>query len=448
MFIEDIEWRDPVSAFAPLAGEPYAHLLHGGQLSSTADWTVIAAFPSEVIEPGAGSGNLFQKIDKVLEQRKTAPKPTVARLPFISGILGLVGYETASIFEPTLSLPPSPYGFPELSLGIYDAAALFSRREKSAYVAGVSKTACQRLADSLGESSLTHVAALPQFLAQNSNFTRDAYMAAVSGVIENILDGDYYQANISQRIECVGTESIKAFKLFQKLASQSDAAFSALLQLPNGSIVSNSPERFFQITHAKNDERNILTEPVKGTRPRGQTLRQDERYAQELLDDPKDRAENIMIADLLRNDLSKICIDGTISEDAICDLMSLTNVHHLVSRISGALRPDVSFSDVFAALFPCGSITGAPKLEAMKAIARVERVGRGPYCGAIGYMDDRGNADFAVAIRTLMVEGGKVTIPVGGGVTLRSDPVEEYKETLVKAKSMLAALGFSENMTL
>ncbi|MEM9015357.1 MAG: chorismate-binding protein, partial [Pseudomonadota bacterium] len=166
----------------------------------------------------------------------------------------------------------------------------------------------------------------------------------------------------------------------------------------------------------------------------------DQQMAEQLLADPKDRAENIMIVDLLRNDLSKICDDHSIRVPRLCELISLSKVHHLVSQITGTLRNDVSVTDVFGALFPCGSITGAPKVQAMKVISEIEGIGRGPYCGAIGYISDTGVADFSVAIRTTILANKNSTafIPVGGGVTVRSDPAAEYDETIAKARGTLA----------
>ena len=223
-------------------------------------------------------------------------------------------------------------------------------------------------------------------------------------------------------------------------------AFGALLQLGRKAVISNSPERFFCI-EAGETTRKIRVEPIKGTRPRQASPNADAALARELLSDPKERSENLMIADLMRNDLSKICEDDTICEDALCALMSLTRIHHLVSRISGDLLPNVGIKEVFRALFPSGSVTGAPKIESMKLISEMEKVGRGPYCGAIGYIDDRGGADFSVGIRTAVLEkmdeGAKLTFPVGGGITLRSQPEAEYEETLVKSRDFLAGLGRS-----
>jgi para-aminobenzoate synthetase component 1 len=214
-----------------------------------------------------------------------------------------------------------------------------------------------------------------------------------------------------------------------------------LLQYENGAIVSNSPERFFRIENRADGARNIIAEPIKGTRPRGASAQEDDALARALMVDPKERAENMMIADLVRHDLSQICEDGTIREQSLCALMRLTNVQHLVSTISGVLKERTPFSAVFSALFPCGSVTGAPKIAAMQAIADYEGVGRGPYCGAIGYIDDGGAADFSVSIRTLMIEGSRVTLPVGGGITLRSKPQDEYEETIAKARGALAVMG-------
>ncbi len=440
MILWEIDWRDPASAFAPLAGEAHAHILHGGDRSRRAEWSVIAAFPSAVLTAGAGGRDPFPALDAALAERRLPKIEEFEGLPFVSGALGFVGYEAARFFEPSLALPASPFSLPDVALGLYDAAALFSRVKRKAFVVGRDEKACRALRDALGRDELGPVAS-PFFKSVSSNFSAAQYRAAVAEAIENILDGDYYQANLSQQLRAEADAPVSGFELFRKLAGDSDAFHGALLQYETGAIVSNSPERFLRIEDGAYGARRIVAEPIKGTRPRGETAQEDALLASDLLNDPKDRAENIMIADLLRNDLSRICRDGTIREDAVCELMSLAHVHHLVSRISGLMREDVGAEAIFSALFPCGSITGAPKIEAMHAIARVEGVGRGPYCGGIGYLDDRGGADIAVAIRTLIIEGRRVTAPVGGGVTLRSDPQGEYDETLVKARGALAALG-------
>lgn len=446
MMAREIGWRDPCEAFGVFAGEPHAHLLHGGERSGTAEWSIIAAFPETVLAFGAAETGRapFRELQAAIDRRSQEATPAINELPFVSGVIGYVGYETARFIEPALSLPASPYGLPDITFGVYDAAALFSRQKRKAYIAGRNKNARDRLAAAF-ERDASSQPPLPAFGALRSNFTPAEYEASVRAAIEEILDGDYYQANLSHQIGVEAGDAFSPYVLFQELVRNSDAYFGALLQYPHGAIVSNSPERFFRVEPIDKGKRRIIPEPIKGTRPRGETEATDKALIEELLSDPKDRAENVMIADLMRNDLSKICDDASIKEEAICELMSLASVHHLVSRIGGVLRSETNFEDVFAALFPCGSITGAPKIEAMNAIARQERIGRGPYCGAIGYIDDRGTADFSVAIRTIMCSKNsrRLTIPVGGGVTLKSDPHQEYLETLAKARAALDAIGKS-----
>ncbi len=445
MIVWEIDWRSPYEAFAPLAGAPHAHLLHGGDRSETAEWSIIAAFPADIVSTNnvVESGNVFDALNERINERKIIARNKADHLPFISGHIGFAGYEAARFLEPTLRMPPSAFGFPDLVFGAYDAAAVFSRRARTAYIAGRDVKACRRLRGALGKERLS-APSLQKFGPPTSNFKQTRYEACVRTVIEQIREGDYYQANISHQINALAEAPVDAFSLFRRLASNSDAQFGALMQFPEGAVISNSPERFFRIGPPA-DGRRIVAEPIKGTRPRGAAPAEDNMLAQELLNDPKDRAENIMIADLMRNDLSRICRDGAVREEAICELMKLANVHHLLSRISGVLRDDISFVEVLSALFPCGSVTGAPKIEAMNAIASFERKGRGPYCGAIGYVDDGGAADFSVAIRTMMLteHGRRLTIPVGGGVTLRSDPHKEYHETIVKASAAFDAIGKS-----
>lgn len=439
MICREIKWRSPYSAFAPLAGEVHAHLLHGGDLSSAAEWSVIVAFPEEVLTlAGQDCGAWLQTLQATLDERALKRETLPCDAPLLSGLVGYVGYEALAAMEPSLDLPPSSHDFADAVFGVYDATVVFSRLRHKAWVIGRSSSACDRLQTALGTDDPAPVA-LPPFTTLTSNFSRSDYIAAVDDIIARIRNGDFYQANIAQYLSATTDEPFSPFDLFRFIAGASDAFFGAFLQYEHGAILSNSPERFFQTPPRDNKPRRIAVEPIKGTRPRSEDAGEDARLARELQIDPKDRAENIMIADLMRNDLSKICKDYSIREDAICELMTLSRVHHLVSRISGELCHDVAITDIFQALFPSGSITGAPKIEAMRTIAEIERAGRGPYCGAIGYIDDGGAADFAVAIRTMMTgdAGRRLSVPVGGGVTMRSEPQAEYDETLVKASGAL-----------
>ncbi len=445
MFCWEIAWREPYSAFAPLAGMPSAHLLHGGD-RARAQWSIIAAYPSRVIT-SKGSGRqwltaLQEEVDQRVSHESIKDWPLSTPAPFTSGLIGYVGYEALQDLEPLLDLPPSPHALPHGIFSVYECAALFSREERRAFIVGRDETAGRELRNALGVGTPDHPR-LPGFAAPTSNFTQAEYEGAISETVARIREGDFYQANIAQLLTAMAREPYKPFDLFRIMASMSDAPFAAFLQFHEGTIISNSPERFFRLNTNDDGTRYIVAEPIKGTRPRDAEKNADDALKKALLADPKDRAENIMIADLLRNDLSKVCEDGSIEEEAICELLSLSSVHHLVSRISGQLRDDTTITDIFRALFPCGSITGAPKIAAMQAIAEIEKTGRGPYCGSIGYISDSGNADFSVAIRTLISDRAarKVSIPVGGGITLRSDPTAEYCETLTKAQSALDALS-------
>lgn len=438
MIVRDIPWRAPYAAFSPLDGVPHAHLLHGGDVRESG-WSMIVASPARVfrLEDADDVGQWLSEIDDEAKRRHKAPGDDA---PFQSGLIGYLGYEALAALEPSLCLPKSPYAFPLAQFGAYNATAIFDRKEQRAFISGVNSVAVEELEAQLGRDTASPIF-LPVANSLESNFTREEYIGAITDVIERIRNGDFFQANIAQTLTAIFNKPVSPFAFFRKVAAASDAFFASLLQFEEGAIVSNSPERFFKL----GAEGEIIAEPIKGTRPRGRNAIKDEALAKELLADPKDRAENIMIADLVRNDLSKICEDGSIKEDAICELMTLTRVHHLVSRIRGKVRAGMQMRDIFSALFPSGSITGAPKVEAMKTIAEIEGAGRGPYCGAVGYIDDSGGADFAVAIRTMMIDKTRrrISIPVGGGVTQRSDPAAEYKETLTKASAALAALGVS-----
>jgi para-aminobenzoate synthetase component 1 len=448
MIVREIDWRSPLDAFDPLASEPFSVLLHAGAEARAPGWSTIAAFPSAMIEARGGATLLngdemrisaFEVLGRVCRERAAHAANgwplAVPAPPLMTGLVGFVGYEMGASLEPSAAGPASPFELPDMAFGAYNACAVFNRRLERAFICAHTDDAASSLAGALGTGPSPPVDLL-RFGAVASNFSKPAYEHAVADVVELIREGAIFQANIAQQLRVEAERPFAAFDVYRRIAT-GDAPFAAFLNYSEGAIVSSSPERFFRI----DGDRRIFAEPIKGTRARSADSREDRRLADELISDRKERAENVMIADLVRNDLSRISKDGSLKEEAICSLESFSHVHHLVSRISGELRDGVTAVDALSALFPCGSITGAPKVEAMKTIASIEGVGRGPYCGAIGYIDDRGNADFAVAIRTLMVEGRCVTIPVGGGITLRSEPRSEFDETLQKARGPLSALG-------
>ena len=241
--------------------------------------------------------------------------------------------------------------------------------------------------------------------------------------------------NLSQRFSLPLLEHPAA--LYARLRRQSPAWYGACLAYDDFAILSNSPELFLRVTPRDDGSRRVVTRPIKGTRPRAEGM------DRELLDSVKDGAELNMIVDLERNDLGRVCEIGSVRVTERRTVEAHPTVYHGVATVEGVLRDDVTFVDLLRAAFPGGSVTGAPKIRAMQIIEELEPVRRGPYCGAIGYLAADGSMEFNVAIRTMVVKGGLVHIPVGGGIVADSDPAAEYEETLVKARAMFDALGVS-----
>ncbi len=306
----------------------------------------------------------------------------------------------------------------------------------------------------------------------SSNFTRESYIEAVSEIQERIRRGDTYQTNLTQQLRAELPANLSPAHIFYRLRKANPAAFAAYIKRENDFVISASPERLvkfriqdseFRIQDAELPASNISASPIKGTRPRGQTAAEDASLKNELLNSEKDRAENVMIVDLLRNDLGVICEFGSVAVEKLCELETHPTLYHLVSTIKGELRKNVAFSDVLKAIFPCGSITGAPKISTMRIIDELESVNRGLSMGAIGYSipDSKFkiqnlefqkseiqnpeskicNFDLSVAIRTMTIRNSEAVFNVGGGITIDSVPADEYAETLVKATALLNAIN-------
>jgi len=267
-----------------------------------------------------------------------------------------------------------------------------------------------------------------------STFTPDGYRRAVARVVEYIRAGDIFQANLSQRFSA--PFEAHPWRLYRTLRDRSPAPFCAYLQQDDAAIVSHSPERFLQL----DAEGRVETRPIKGTRPRGKSETADLQLASELLGSQKDRAEHVMIVDLLRNDLSRVSVPGSVRCEELLALQSFAGVHHLVSTVAGQLEPARGVADLILATFPGGSITGAPKIRAMEIIAELEPSARGVYCGAIGAWSADGALDLSIAIRTAVIQRSRVTWSAGGGIVADSDPEAEYRETLDKARGIADAI--------
>jgi para-aminobenzoate synthetase component 1 len=361
--------------------------------------------------------------------------------------VGTLSYDLGRRYERLPATALVDVASPDASLALYDL--LFVHDYRTGRTVAVStglpasgaegaRRARARLREALGA-----LAAARQYARDNtagaelpaSNFTPERYAATVERAKAYIAAGDIFQVNLTQRFSA-RLGRLAPEELFLRLRERNPAAFAAWLAEPGRRVVSASPERFLRVSG-----RRIEMWPIKGTRPRGTTEPEDLRYARELQESEKDRAENVMIVDLVRNDLGRVAEFGSVTADEICRLRALPTVFHLVSRVSARLGDGATACDALRAAFPCGSITGAPKIRAMEIVEELEGVRRGLSMGAIGYAGFDGSADWSVAIRTLEVAGGVARFNVGGGVVADSDPRAEYQETLWKASALLDALG-------
>jgi aminodeoxychorismate synthase, component I, bacterial clade len=276
-----------------------------------------------------------------------------------------------------------------------------------------------------------------------SNFSHNEYIGAIEAIKQNIREGNTYQTNLTQQFTATLPRGLRGIDIFERLRRDHPAPFSAFFKRKRSTVISASPERFFRVDQSN----TISASPIKGTRPRGETAKLDDALRRELLTSEKDRAENTMIVDLLRNDLGRVCEYGSVEVERLCEIEDHPTLFHLVSTIRGRLRNGTQPSDIVKALFPCGSITGAPKIRTMEIIDDLEPVARGLSMGAIGYSIPKTGfdglepgIDTSVAIRTMVIQHRTAVFNVGGGVVIDSDPEAEYDESLLKAKALLRSL--------
>ncbi len=378
--------------------------------------------------------------------------------PFQGGAAGLFGYDLCHHLE---RLPRSRFDefeIPDLAVGLYDWVIAFDHAAARAWIisTGFPETnrfvRCRRAARRLtqvtrwlnGEARAAAPVPLnpctpavrqpvPHVPGLVSSFDYPGYLDAVQRAIDYIHAGDCFQVNLAQRL--LWPHPPPAAELYRRLRERNPATFAGYFDLGAFQIASASPERFVRVADGE-----VETRPIKGTRPRGATPAEDQARIDELLSSAKDRAENVMIVDLLRNDLGRICRYGSVRVEAVCRLETYQYVHHLVSEVRGTLREGLGPINLLRAAFPGGSVTGAPKVRAMEIIAELEPVARGPYCGCLGYLGFDGSMDTNLLIRTFTAGRGWVQFPVGGGIVADSVPEAEYQETWHKAEGMLRAL--------
>lgn len=459
MLIEECPYIEPVDAYGAFAPFADSHFLDSGDRDR---FSYIVVSPLHKLTSKNGQvtldgfpfpGNPFEVLGDLLSrypQRRRTDLPT-----FQGGAVGYFGYELAHQTETLPRAAEDWLAMPDMAVGIYDLVIAFDQNDRKMWLIStgmperLGKAREQRAADRMNllrkylrlarplfeVPSAPHA---PSIQPWRSNFGRSEFEIEVQKVIDYIFAGDIFQANLSQSIRAEYSRDAvpDRFGLYRRLRDISSAPFGAFLNFGEFAVLSNSPERFLKVSDGQ-----VETRPIKGTRPRGETPLSDAELAQELMLSPKDRAENIMIVDLLRNDLSKVCKPHSVNTPAICALESYANVHHLVSTVTGELRDGKTAVDLLKASFPGGSITGAPKIRAMEIITELEKTTRGAYCGAIGFIGFDGSMDTNIAIRSLCVNGGRMAFNVGGGIVADSNPALEYEETLVKATKMFELFG-------
>jgi para-aminobenzoate synthetase component 1 len=379
----------------------------------------------------------LQALRRALQSRKLVDAPPQLP-PFLCGGVGYIAYELGRYIERLPTTTIDDLALPEMAFAFYDKVVAFDHLASKSYLVVSSPdnpaNARERAYRMLLTPSPSYKWPSPeQRPLFTSNFTREGYLEAVRKVKEYILAGDIYQANLSQRFTT--TLRMHPWRMYRRLRSANAAPFSAYLNFGEAQICSSSPERFLKVEGTR-----VETRPIKGTRRRSSDPEEDLRLKEELRSSDKDRAELAMIVDLERNDLGRVCSYGSVQVKEHAVIESYATVHHLVSTVVGDLHKGTDVIDLLRATFPGGSITGAPKIRSMEIIDELEPTSRSVYTGSLGYLGFNGMCDLNIAIRTIIVKGGRAYFQVGGGIVADSSPEDEYEETLHKGKALFEAL--------
>jgi para-aminobenzoate synthetase component 1 len=440
-------FSDSALLFASIADQPWSIFLDSGYpYSEQGRYDILATKPictlvthgdkTTITQNGITRTSKLEPFLLLRQQLALTPLPTCAQLPFNGGALGYFSYDLARRLERLPHIAADAEQIPEMAVGIYEWAVIVDHQQQQSWLVGLESVA-NRWQDLINQFS--HLAPQQQADFQvltppQSNMTAQAYAQAFDKIKFYLTEGDCYQVNLTQRFAspCCGNP----WQAYQALREINAAPFSAYLNLPQVQILSSSPERFLKV-----HDGIVETKPIKGTRRRKPEPKADQAQIEALQSSNKDRAENVMIVDLLRNDISKSCQEGSVHVPKLFDIETYTTVHHLVSTVTGLLAKNQHALDLLRSCFPGGSITGAPKIRAMEIIEELEPHQRGVYCGSIGYIGFDGNMDTNIAIRTLVHSDGTIRFWAGGGIVHDSVLAEEYQESFDKAAAMLQVLA-------
>jgi anthranilate synthase component 1 len=426
----------PADLFAlhRLAPDDYPFLLQSvAGHPQSGRYDILFAFPGPVLD---GSGDFFAALSAAARVERAAAVPD---LPFVGGWFLLIGYEAARHVEPRLRLPPSPFGLPELLAVRCPAAIVYDHAAGEAILLAESDAGqLARL-----ERDFAHARAQPAaapragtLVAAVDEDPEARFVDGVQRILEYLRAGDVFQVNLSRAWRAELAAGVTPADLYARLRLSNPAPFAGLARWRGTTVLSSSPERLVEVR-----DRQVQTRPIAGTRPRGTDAATDRGLQEQLIASVKERAEHIMLIDLERNDLGRVCEPGSVAVSELMTVETYAHVHHIVSNVRGRLRPDTGPGAVLKAVFPGGTITGCPKVRAMEIIAELEGVGRGPYTGAMGYLSRDGHMDLNILIRSLVCEGSRVTLRAGAGIVADSKPAAELAETRSKARGLLQAFG-------
>ena len=450
----------PMDAAERLRDLPGLAMMESARPGRNARWTYLTADPIAVLEAPADGADPFATARRVLGRLARDPVTEPDAPPFTGGLVGYLSYDLGRRFERLPEMAVADQELPLLRLALHDWVVAWDRRSGHAWLAGraldervaalderLAQVARRLAGEPLDDAFDPRIPTWPTRASFDfrSGLDRAAYEAGVEAIRGQIAHGDIYQANLTRRLETPFRGD--PWPLYRRLRTGDPALFAAFLDLGRSpvtgaprAIISASPEPFLSLTR----DGLVSTDPIKGTRPRGRDRAEDRALACELLASGKDRAENVMIVDVLRNDLGRVCVTGTVRVPRLCRLERTAAVQHLVSTVTGRLAPGMDAFALLAASFPGGSITGAPKIRAMQLLEGHEPVRRGPYTGAAGWIGADGAMQTSILIRTFVADGARLTLHVGGGITWQSDPAAEWDETVAKARGPLSAIGGQE----
>ena len=430
---------DPTAWFERIRQAPGAVLFDSGRpTAERGRYDLLSAWPLAVLEPRQDEPgrDFLQRLRVALRTLEPAEAPADSPLPFVGGLIGMLAYDFGRSLEPLPHRSEDDCTLPTAHLGLY-AWALISdhqlQRSQLVFHPSVAQDERNRLVRLFAADDDTCATAFQLQGGFEADIDAAEYRQAITRIQDYIQAGDCYQVNFAQRFRarCKGD----AWAAYRRLRAVCPTPFAAFMALEDGAIASLSPERFLRLSR-----REVETRPIKGTRPRRTDPAADAAEAQALLASPKDRAENLMIVDLLRNDLGRSCSTGSIHVPELFALESYPNVHHLVSSVTGTLAEGRDAFDLLAGSFPGGSITGAPKIRAMQIIDELEPTDRSIYCGSLLYVDVRGEMDSSIAIRTLLFKDDQVRCWGGGGIVADSDWQAEYQESIDKVRVLMETL--------